>query len=64
MTVDHETATTVARSSAEYAMQELAGWLPTERHDALRELLFDLCVTAVHAYLETKPNYFPQPSNN
>jgi hypothetical protein len=57
---------TVAAASAEFGMQQLANWFPAERHDELRELLYDLAFSAICAYRDAQRNWLdvPAPSVN
>lgn len=57
---------TVAAASAECGMHLIANFVPADRHDELRELLYDLLVTALIAYRDAELNWFevPQPSAN
>lgn len=57
------TADDIAAATAECGMQMMANWLPADRHAELRELLYDLVFTALHAYVE-KPWQVPGPSRN
>lgn len=47
---DADIIDTIAAASTEVAMQQLARWLPAERHADLRELLHDLALSAIHAF--------------
>lgn len=54
----------IATATAECGMQQLANWLPADRHAELRELIFDLTVGALTAYRDAKVWYVPTASEN
>jgi hypothetical protein len=54
----------IAAATAECGMQHLANWFPAERHEALRELLFDLTVGALAAFRDTSLRCVPEPTEN
>ena len=57
---------TVAEATSEMGVQQLANWLPADRHDELRELLYDLAVGAVTAFADAQRGWgeVPEPSRN
>ncbi len=56
---------TIAAACTEYGMQSwLPNWLPAERHEELRELLFDLVISALHAFRDVDEFRVPEPSIN
>lgn len=61
---DANLAEDVAAATAECGMQQLANWLPADRHTELRELLYDLAFGALHAFADRRAWYMPEPSEN
>ncbi len=62
--MNHKLADDIAAASADYGSRELANWIPAERHDALRELLYDLTISALTAFADVDMWRIPQPSEN
>ncbi len=59
-----ETIDCIASATAAYGMQQLANWLPANRHEELRELLYDLTVGALHALRGVDAFCVPEPSTH
>lgn len=64
MTIDPDRAAAVAATTARCGAHQLANWVPADRHDDLRELLYDLSYTAIRTYLEREPWRLAPPSPN
>lgn len=62
---DTQLAEAVASAAAEYGTWEIANWLPPDKHEWLRETIFDIVFSAiVAAYGELPPRQAAEPSNN
>lgn len=59
--MDREMIETIAAATAECGMQQLANWLPAERHAELRELLFDLTIGAICAVSDARRGWHLSP---
>lgn len=54
----------IAAASAAYALPELANCLPADQHEWLRELLYDLVYSSLHAFADSGVWSVPKPSPN
>lgn len=65
MTVEPTRLDDVAAATVACVCQSwLPNYLPAEKHDDLGELIYDLIVGAVHAYVEVEAFRLPEPSRN
>ncbi len=61
---DPRLADDIAEASAVYGMMQLANWFPSDRHANLKESLYDIVFSALHAYADAEVWRVPVPSTN
>lgn len=57
-------ADTIAAAIAACVLPDLANWFPAEKHEELRETLYDLAYAAIFAYVDLCPVRVATPSRN
>ena len=61
---DPRLADDIAEASAVYGMRQLANWLPSDLHADMKEALYDIVFSALHAYADVEVWRVPVPSKN
>lgn len=62
--VDDRRADDIATAGAVCVLPEIANWLPAERHEWLKEVLYDLVYSSIYAYVDLDSFRIPPPSRN